>query len=333
MKKVRPKVSLDNEKIRYADIEVRYNEEREEFLFLEKVQDGKYLVDAINKGKIEIYDTIAFKQFDKALILEEGKDYTPNELLEIYNFMSKSKVNFTFGKNKQTPKRRKESKEFIEIKDDTEFAYEELEILFNKDTQEFYFLKSELDEMLNLSLFDAISGVKITSHEVAGYKRYDKFLILERRVYTSGELSKIYRMMNENKVNFTFPESEVNNQATDSLETIPDEIIVTDDTKYKYEELEAKINYSTGSIYFLVAKTFQNAQGFDQIVRYDAINGQKLSNSLLSEYEELEKEILFTEKRDYTAQEISKKYRFLHEFGIINLDENNSDYGNKGSKK
>jgi len=54
MKKVRPKVSLDNEKIRYADIEVRYNEEREEFLFLEKVQDGKYLVDAINKGKIEI---------------------------------------------------------------------------------------------------------------------------------------------------------------------------------------------------------------------------------------------------------------------------------------
>lgn len=144
MKKARPKVSLDNKKIKYADIEIRYNEDREEFLFLESVQDGKYLVDAINKGKIEYDDIIGFKLFDKALILEEGKDYTSNELQEIYNLTSKSKVNFTFGRKKTAPKKKK-NKKFIEIKDDTEFSYEDLEILSNKDTQEFYFLKKELD--------------------------------------------------------------------------------------------------------------------------------------------------------------------------------------------
>lgn len=187
--------------------------------------------------------------------------------------------------------------------------------------------------MLNLTLFDAISGAKINSCEIASFKHYNKSLILERRVYRSRELSKIYRMMNENKVNFTFPDSEVNKQATSSFENVPNEIIVTDDTKYRYEDLEARINYSTGSIYFIVVKTFQNAQNFYQIARYDAINGQKLSNALLSEYEELEKEIVFTEKRDYTAQEISKKYRLLHEFGILNPTNNNSNYDNKGSKK
>lgn len=325
-------INNNNTEVSYDNLEIRYNEERKEFIFLEKYTDGnhQYLVDAINKGKIDGYDLEGFELFNKETILEKGKNYTPDELLEIYNIMSKSKVNFTFPKNNKESARKNRVKEHLEINDNTRFEYKDISILYSEEREEFYFLKIELDDMNNIILYDAISGVKVSKSEIDGFKQLEKSLILEERAYTAKELSEIYKYMSENKVNFTFPKSSQRNYKVP--ESIPSEIEVTNDTKYKYDDLEVRINYSTGSLYFLVNKVFKNKLGFDQIARYDAINGQNVSNSLLIDYEELPKELFFTVKRDYSAKEISTKYRLVHENGIIIPDQFNEASEKKSSK-
>lgn len=335
-------INWDDVAITYSDLEVRYNEDRGEFLFLQKKDReskyfgkiGTYFVDAITKGEVlEDLDLAGFEKFDKSLILEE-RAYTPNELLKIYNELLENKVNFRFSRKKRSYNRKQTAKKVnLGITDDTKYEYEDIEVLYNKDNQEFYFLKRELDKMLNMILFDAISGSIVTAWEIAGFKQFDKSLILEKRPYTSEELSILHKMLMESKVNFTFPESETvkNRNAKQSI-SIPKEINVTDDTKYKYNDLEVRVNFKSGSIYFLVDKVFSDEQGFNQIVRYDAINGQQVSNRILSDYDELERKIFFTVDRDYTAKEISAKYHMLLENGIIIPDEIKSNNACKGSK-
>lgn len=111
-------INWDDVAITYSDLEVRYNEDRGEFLFLQKKDReskyfgkiGTYFVDAITKGEVlEDLDLAGFEKFDKSLILEE-RAYTPNELLKIHNEMLENKVNFRFSRKKEFYNRKKQSK-------------------------------------------------------------------------------------------------------------------------------------------------------------------------------------------------------------------------------
>ncbi len=219
----------------YQDIEIGYNEETGQFYFLKSLgadyyrRERKY-EDLINGQEVSSYELRGYKQLDKSKILEEGKQYTRKELSKIYHEMNNAKVNFTFPKGKNNTTSSSEISEsiqiteedarvlnriapFIEITEQTEFSYEELEVMANPKTQKFYFLvMKDKDEYIRDSYgmarvygyYDAISGSKILEEELCGYSPYKKEEILpEKRKYSVKEITELYNFLSQIKVNYT----------------------------------------------------------------------------------------------------------------------------------
>lgn len=204
------------------DIEIGYNGKDGSFFFLvtEKELDGNYWVtyyDAISGAKVEREELMGYEKVDKKDFLPEGDGPVKAQYLaEKYNELASQKVNFTFGTGKVEsepkpvpkthiyPSRNRDPysqyRAQLDIVDTTEIPYEELNVKYNDDNGQFWFIVKHSD-----GNYDAITGEIIYQEELKGYSSYPKDAIFEERSYRGKEIRSIYDFMNSQKVNFTRP--------------------------------------------------------------------------------------------------------------------------------
>lgn len=212
----------------------------------------------------------------------------------------------------------------IEIKekkmpDKRTLKYDDIEIKYNRQNRQFYFLEVEFDDENNLEYYDINNGMIVSADELKGYEHFDKSILFEGSedfFITIGDLKRLYERVTEEKKEY-ISEKKEETQETQEKQTrhlandsqpLNQEIKITGDTTFPYDELLLVYNEENTNFWFLVRKLADDGT----VQTYDAVNGSLVSGKDLKGYKYYSKEAVLEAEQEYKPSQLQELNNYMN---------------------